>query len=63
MSVKIDFSWLFFLINIRGLLKARNIPAVKDQWFYLTHNWEDKIGSYLSQRSKSESECSCVTGS
>ena len=43
-----DYSFVFFFlffflhINLRALFNAKAILQEKQQWYYLTHSWEDK---------------------
>ena len=48
-------STLFRLFNAKAILLEEQL------WYYLTHSWEDKGGSYLSQGYLSESEHNSAT--
>ena len=49
-------------INLRGLFNANAIRLEEQQWCYLTHSWEVKEGSYLSQGYLPEIERNSSTG-
>ena len=48
------------LNNLQGLICHKTKKNSK--WYYLTHSWVDKDGSYLSQGYLPESERNSATG-
>ena len=50
LSFIFHFRFLCFMAYHKcGLFNAKAIHLEEQQWYYLTHSWEDKGGSYISQ--------------